>query len=132
MNGKLPDETPFDGVPYVGCAVTEPCGSDSYPGTVVWVSEQKVVAANEGRGNYPVIVPLRIRVKPDRYRVVNGSMQDGSAMFEYYDGGPESNTREYSWRSLLNGYVQVGTPSRSSAAQRLGFGYRQRYYDPSF
>jgi hypothetical protein len=132
---KLPATTKCpDGVPYVGCAATRPSGSDCYPGTIVWVSDQTVwVLLGEGQGGRGVHMPRQIGFRGCDWRVVSGSTQDGSASYEYFDDlPPDARGEAYSWRPKRRGYVQVGTPSRSSAAHTLGLGCRRAYLDPSF
>jgi hypothetical protein len=135
----LPASTPYDGIPYVGCAATIPVGSDSYPGTVSWVSKQTVEA--EWRSDYEqptrkVQVPKRIRVRKCDYRGVEGhsNVYTESQKYVYFEkaGDQADEGAEYSWRPQRNGYVRKGTSSRSSAAQRIGLGFRRAYYDPSF
>lgn len=129
----LAEETPYDGVPYVGCAATQYAGSDSYPATVTWVNDKTVeVKTKEGK---KLKIPKSIRVRGCDYEVVRGSGQDGSAEYVYFElecanSGYEGS--EYSFRPAKQGYVQVGTASRSTAAQTLGLGYRRAYRDPSF
>ncbi len=139
----LPDETPFSGVPYVGCAATIPVGSDCYPATVVWVSDRTTpveVEAPAHEGLKTVVrMPKRIRVRECRHRGVEGhdNAYTENQRYEYYEAPEDADygkaeAHEYSWRERRRGYVQVGTPSRSTAAQRLGLGHRRAYYDPSF
>jgi hypothetical protein len=127
----LPERTPFDGVPYVGCACTRPSGSDSYPATVVWVSKETVYHT------YPdgtvKVVPKKIRILGDRYRMTGGNALSEKQEYQYYrEDAPEgSYSDEFSYRAKRRNYVRVGTRSSSTAAQGLYFGIRRAYRDPS-
>lgn len=138
----LPSTTKWEGVPYVGCAVTIPVGSDSYPGTVVWVSDETVdhdySVYNKETGGYDIIkvkLPKKIRIRECRSQGVRGhdnSFTENQKYFYYQIPGQELAAQEYSYRSRRKNYVAVGTPWRSSAAQAPSFGVRRYYRDPSF
>ena len=127
MDRFLPETTPYDGVPYAGCAATEVVGSDCYPATVMWVSPSTLKVGDRE-------VPRFVRISLDRYKVISGHGDDGSARYAYsrdIEDEPESGAL-YSYRPRLMGYVRVGIRSDSTAAQTLGLGWRRAYRDPSF
>lgn len=138
----LPAETPFDGVPYVGCAVTIPVGSDSYPGTVCKVSKETVevefIKRDKDYNETKVkrTIPKRVWVRSCDFRGVEGHSNAFTENQKYvyleYPNWEQREGAEYSWRDKKKGYIRVGTSSRSSAAQRIGFGFRRAYRDPSF
>lgn len=143
MERILPAETEYKGVPYVGCAATIPVGSDSYPGTVTWVSEQTV--EHEGRiydkfdGAYKTIkvkVPKRLRVRTVQARGAEGwnNAFTENQKYVYYETEEDERNlgREYSYRPKAHRYVEVGTSYRSTAAQGIYFGHRSYYRDPHF
>lgn len=145
----LPATTPWEGVPYVGCACTVPVGSDCYPATVVWVSDDTVehtfrvrdsaLHGDLGMFEKKVRLPKRIAIRYCGYRGVEGHSNAFTEQqkYEYFDtpvfeGEPENSGEIYSWRPKRGNYVRAGTSYKSSAAQGLGFGYRRAYRDPSF
>ena len=133
MRKELPAETPFAGVPYVGCAATVPCGSDCYPATVVWVNPKTVEVETKGG---KLSLPKTVKIQGCEYSGVEGHSNafTEDQRYTYWDDDEAPHWRDgeaYSYRPGY-GYVRVGTPTRSSAAQRLGFGYRRAYRDPSF
>jgi len=139
MEQILPEITEWNGVPYVGCAVTVYVGSDSYPGTIVWVSDQTLTysfkSSRNGLEEKTVTIPRRFRVRRVSHKGAAG--WDNSftehQKYVYYDESPGSTEgEEYSWRPKRKNYIRVGTPSKSSAAQPLGFGHRTYYRDPHF
>lgn len=122
----LPADTQYAGVPYEGCAVTIPVGSDSYPGTVVAVSSQTVA-------NLTLTLPKKIRIRRDDYRGVEGhvnSYTEDQRYVYFTDAEQPRSEIEYTYREKLGGYVQQGVSSRG--AQRLIFGSRRYYRDPTF
>jgi hypothetical protein len=134
MHKELPERTPFDGIPYVGCAATVPLGSDCYPATVVWVNPKLVeVTLQDGR---KLLIPKSVRIRGCEYKGVEGHSNAYTEDQRYVYLDDEApvwrDNEEYSYRDARKGYVRVGTSSRSSAAQRLGFGYRRAYRDPCF
>lgn len=138
MERILPARTDFTGIPYVGCAATIHVGSDSYPATVSWVSEQTVDYDYEDRKTLKSVsikLPKRVRLRRVDSRGVEGhnNAYTENQKYVYFDDGDDSPTgREFSWRPKRKNYVEVGTSSRSSAAQAPGFGYRSYYRDPHF
>jgi hypothetical protein len=138
MERILPESTEWHGVPYVGCAVTIPVGSDSYPGTVVWVSDKTIRHQYKDKDGEIVFVnvPRRIKIRSVRSRGVKG--HDNSftedQRYVYYESSEDETVSgtEYSYREKWKKYVAVGTSSRSSAAQSPWFGYRRYYRDPCF
>ena len=96
--------------PVVGDPATYSVGSDSYPATVVAVSKS---------GH-------RVTLQDDDWKVVSGSMVDGSAKYTYspYPQGP---TR-VATRRADGSYRLVGW----SSGGWVGFGRRVKHYDPSF
>jgi hypothetical protein len=94
-------------------------GSDSYPGTVSWVSPN---------GN-------RIRVRRCDYKMVRGDPFSEHQEHAFFDDNAEDDEDSgtlYSWRERRKGYVALGTRSSSTAAQTLGLGFRSAYRDPHF
>jgi hypothetical protein len=142
MERILPDKTKWEGVPYVGCAATVGVGSDSYPGTVVWVSEQTIdheySVYDKSTGKYEVVkvkLPKKIKVRGCHSRGVKGhnnAFTEDQRYVYYEDTEEDKEGAEYSYRKVRKNYVQVGTSSRSSAARAPSFGYRRFYRDPSF
>ena len=140
METILPETTEWKGVPYVGCAATIGVGSDSYPGTVVWVSEQTVdhEYTNKDTGEkFTVKLPRRVRIRQCDYRGVEGHSNafTEDQKYVYFDDDAHSDNprfkgREYSYRPKRKNYVQVGDYYRS--AQSPGFGFRRAYRDPHF
>ena len=127
----------FDGVPFVGCGVTIPSGSDCSPGTVVRVSERTYRTTIQSTGYPPraprtVEMPARIWVRGCSYRPTKNYSYTGNQEHEFIDDGFEGTLQEYSWRPKRQRYVRVGTPTRSTAAQGLGLGFRRAYRDPHF
>lgn len=70
----------------------------------------------------------RVGVTKDGYKVISGSVQDGSAEYEFT---PQMNG-PVEWYSLRkNGrFVKIGSSIRHG--YRLSLGKRRRYYDPHF
>jgi hypothetical protein len=140
MQRILPERTPFEGVPYEGCAATIPVGSDSYPGTVVRVEGEIDVVRpfyEDGkRKDRQLRIPRKVWIRECSYRGVEGHYNDHTEdqRYVYYEDDelPEREGREYSWRPKWGKYVRVGTSSRSTAAQSPGFGIRRAYRDPCF
>lgn len=126
----------YCGVPYVGCPTSEPVGSDSYPGTVVWVSKDTIeheYPATFNRGKCNVMLPKKIKVARCGFRAVKGhsNAYTEDQRYEYYVL-PASDVTEtvFSYRSKVNRYVRVGV--KSNLGQTLMLGYRRAYLDPSF
>lgn len=95
--------------PTPGMGATGGAGSDRYPYTIVEV-------LRNGRG---------ILVAADNYKVISGSVQDGSAEYEY-SPNPEAGTVEYTLRKdgrwKLKGHNHV----------EIAVGHRRAYRDPHF
>lgn len=139
MRTYLPDTTPFDGVPYVGCAATIPCGSDSYPGTVVRVEGETEVRLpiheQHTRGWTKARIPRKVWIRRCEYEGIEGHSNafTEDQRYRYFEDDEHTEAgRPYSWRPRWNRYIEVGTPSRSTAAQPLFFGRRRAYRDPCF
>lgn len=138
MERILPEVTEYKGVPYVGCAATEPCGSDSYPGTITWVSKETVEHTYQDRKTGEKIIvqlPKRVRFTRCDHRGVQGhdnSFTENQKYVYFDDTETLHGYVEYSYRAKRKNYVRTGTPWRSSAAQGLYFGSRTYYRDPCF
>ncbi len=92
--------------------VTYGAGSDCYPGTIVYVSEN---------GN-------KIKFVPDDYRVIKGSGHDGTAEYEITPEDPATTTRSRmvaSWSPKQNAYIRGG-------GGKIAIGIRRAYFNPSF
>jgi hypothetical protein len=145
MERILPEvDADFDGIPKVGTGVTIPVGSDSYPATVIWVSDRLVDAQmkNDIGMVFVVRVPKSIRVSGCKYRGVEGHCNafTESQRYVYYSDIEDESTdhqklvlerngREYSYRPG-RGYIPVGERARGN--QRIYLGARRAYRDPSF
>lgn len=132
----LPEDTPYQGVPYVGCAATRHSGSDSYPATVVWVSKETFEYTYEDRrtgGRITVQMPKKVRTLNDRYRALGPVAFTENQKYQYYSEAAPSNSYsdEWSWRPQRKNYVRVGDSWRTSCSSP-SFGYRRAYRDPSF
>lgn len=102
---------------FAGHPASMSCGSDVSPGSVERV---------EGNIAY---------VRADDYRVVSGSVQDGSAEYEYSanpDGALDAyRFRNGKWEAVYKN-PDSGRWVLGSRYNRVGFGGRRRYYDPHF
>ena len=98
--------------PFVGQPATYSPHSDCYPCTVVEVSKSEKT----------------IKVQYDKYRVVSGHGNDGSAKYEILrdeNGGIEAFSLRKNGR-----WVLVGDGLKNGG--RLTLGIARRYYDPHF
>jgi hypothetical protein len=134
----LSETTPFYGVPYVGCAVTIPIGSDRYPASVSWVSEKTVrIKLDDGS---TLDIPRSIRVKECDYRGVHDHSNEFTEdqRYVYFESdhsenwSPDYQGVTYTWRPKFGRYVQLGVRATSSGAWSIFFGARRAYFDPSF
>lgn len=127
----LPAQTKFDGIPYVGCAATIPVGSDSYPATVVEVSE-KTVEYETSDGKI-FNLPAQVALQQCMFRRTDKNGLSEIQTYVYYNKlTPFDEKIWYSWRASRNNYVAVGMRADSSGAQSPIFGVRRAYWDPSF
>lgn len=70
----------------------------------------------------------KLTTRDDTYRVISGSMQDGSAQYEIT---PNPRGQINVWSLRKNGrYYRVHSPMQGS--RPLTVGYRRAYQDPSF
>lgn len=99
-------------------AATLGVGSDRYPATVI--SEKNGI----------------VTVQYDDYRVVGGSMMDGSAKYEYIRN--ENGMIRYFKRNRKGRFVEVVENAATGRFVQTGYtgglyiGARRRYYDPHF
>jgi len=108
-------------VPEVGMGVTILHWSDRSAGTIVEV--------------FKIGDDLAIAVTGDDYKIVSGSVMDGSADYEYTPR-PDGNRSYYrftakGWRSVWKN-PDTGRWKLSDGGNGLIVGTRDRYYDPSF
>lgn len=107
--------------PEVGMGATLLSWTDRNPATIT-----KVFAIGKA---------LAVQVKQDDFKVVSGSMQDGSAEYEF-----SPNPTGYAWTFKFDGsrWVQVvlnkstGRWKKVSGGDSLRIGDRAKYYDPHF
>ena len=132
-------------VPEMGDGATTSVGSDRYPYTIVEVSRQTVDREVKNPANPTETAILKwpkwIEVTKDTWKVITGSMRDGSAEYDYTsnffntpekfiykDGSYYAATKIYDPETKT--YRTTNTCRKDS--QRLSVGVRQYYYDPSF
>ena len=101
---------------YVGMSVTEYMWSDREPWEVTKVFDQK-----------------HICIRRMDYKVVKGSMMDGSAEYEYKSN---PNNQEVEIKKYKNGWYNLkdenGKKLKGYRKYSLSFGILDKYYDPSF
>jgi len=110
--------------PVVGMGATILCWTDRLPATIVKVEE---ITAK----NYVYV----IEVVEDDYKVVSGSVQDGSAVYEFT---PRDGYRKMYRKGRGNGLweeVRINPETGRMVKTRgngLKIGKREKWYDPSF
>ena len=101
---------------YVGMGVTEYMWSDREPWEVTKVFDQR-----------------HICIRRMDYKVVKGSMMDGSAEYEYKSN---PNNQEVEIKKYKNGWYDLkdenGRKLKGYTKYSLSFGILDKYYDPSF
>jgi hypothetical protein len=103
-------------VPRIGIGASHGYGSDSYPYTVIAVSESGHT----------------IKLRHDEYRVISGSFQTNDAKVEYYAGSDDSLVT-----ATRRGFREDGTPiycakGSGKRGARYAFGFRRYHQDPHF
>lgn len=132
-------------VPVVGMGATMQLWSDRVPYTVVEVSKETVTKVlDTEKGEVTRVYPKYIIVTEDKYSIIEGSAQNGSAVYKY-ETDPSAKPKKF----ILNGHLyreenkkcvgvdEIGlvykgtgrTPKKNTA---LTLGYRDRYFDPHF
>jgi hypothetical protein len=102
--------------PVIGMGATRLMFSDRHPATIVEVQKSAT-------GKIKAVV-----IQEDTWKVVKGSMQDGSADYEFTPN-PEAARITYTLRK--NGrYVYAGSDLHTG--ESIAIGWREKYYDPSF
>lgn len=94
----------------VGTGVTEMSYSDREPYEVVKVLDER-----------------HLMIRPLKYKVISGSVQDGSAEYEY--SSDETATPIKIFKSRYGWREQIG---RKLGCTKFTVGFAERYYDPSF
>lgn len=100
------------GIPQEGMGATMLYHSDRRAGTVIRVVS---FASGPNKGN-----PRLVYVQEDSWKLVSGSVNDGSAVYEFSQD-LHAPVREFRW-----------TGKRWSGPCRISFGDRDHYVDPGF
>ena len=108
--------------PEVGMGATICHWSDRSAGTIIAVEKDK-----QGR--------WLLQVQGDHYKVVSGSVHNGSAVYEY-SPNPEGGISRYRFENErwceLRFNPESGRWNKAKSGNGLIIGRRDRYYDPSF
>lgn len=153
VNNRV-SERVFQMVPVVGMGATLSLWSDRQAYTVLEVSDDKVIYSSDVRMSDGTIqnitreYPKYIIASEDEYKVISGSMYDGSAEFEFttrQDGREKfvfhKKTGIYRKENTNPVLVDkgdrkeieyIGTGRTSQKNTPLLIGSRSKYYDPSF
>lgn len=102
--------------PGVNTDVTVCYISDSHPATIIQVKHNR-----QGKATH-------IQVQMDDWKVVSGSMQDGSAEFEY----TENKNNPTMWFRLRKNGRWVRQDQPLNATPVLSIGHKRKYHDPHF
>lgn len=111
--------------PEVGMGATMTGWTDRYPGTVISVMDP-------GSKLYQWIV----EVQEDRYWVVSGSCQDGSAKYDF-ERSEQAAKFLFGFNLKTSRWCELYRDKDSGRIKQLKgrgliLGFRERYYDPSF
>lgn len=113
--------------PQVGMGATMLMWSDRRPATIISVERYDTA-------HYDKLIFLTL----DRYTVVSGSVQDGSAVYEYETDttGTEHifvrSKKDGAWVEAFTNVETGRLNARKGEGAGLKIGVRERYYDPSF
>lgn len=139
---KLPMRGDLPTIPIVGMGATKCVGSDRYAYTIQYVSDDVIyVPCYEDhpktgiRTLVYVAMPKYILVTEDEWKVINGSCENGSAVFEFTPV-PLSNYckgEEYVYNKSTKRYRKTtGNHRTNMKMQSISVGFKRKYYDPSF
>lgn len=140
-------EKVFQPIPEIGMGATLVMWSDRHPYTVVGLSDKTVFYEANVRmedGSSKRIgreYPKHIFVKEDGFKVIKGSMQDGSAKYEYFDK-EDAYEEKFIFHKASGLYRResrtwkegeyVPTNRTNKEATAIILGRKEKYYDPSF
>jgi len=138
------DDFDIEKGPQIGDGATQSVGSDSYPYTVVSVSNERVrhlFKTPDMSQAVEVMWPKWIEVTSDNYKGISGEFHQGNVVYEYTSDFGRSATRYI----LKDGRYRQATRkwdpatrkdrilnSTTQNAQSIAVGFRRFYNNPSF
>ena len=159
LNNRMMENT-LQPIPTVEMGATVSGYSDRHPYTITGISEKTITITQNVQGNEITrTYPRKITAIQDEFKVISGSMHDGSAKYEFSPGKKESEetyifhkksglykkegtkwivdktiTREVAREKGLMYHGGYYAPSNRTKQdnQTIILGTKQKYYDPSF